>query len=174
MLSDVSNHASARHYRLINPIPPASSGFRRYQTNDIVQLFRKLTDAEDNRDLALKDSMRCCFALFDSQLVYVCVCGWVCVAVCAYVSMCVCVSDINKLIMCKSMNFSLHPRPYHSYDIFQKALHCIAEFDNVHCLASYAHRLPSDRKCRPEFVCLDEQVNNNLVFKYTHIYIYPL
>ena len=112
MLSDVSNHASAQH-RLINPIPTASSGFRRYQTNEIVQLFRKLTDAEDNRDLALKDSMRCCFALFDSQLVCVwecvSVCGCVCVAMCAYVSICVCVSDINKLIMCKSMNFSLHP-----------------------------------------------------------------
>lgn len=42
-------------------------GFRRYQTEEIRKLNSQLTDAEERRDAAQKDTMRCVFHQFDKQ-----------------------------------------------------------------------------------------------------------
>lgn len=42
-------------------------GFRRYQTGEIRRLLSQMTDAEERRDAAQKDTMRCVFHQFDKQ-----------------------------------------------------------------------------------------------------------
>jgi len=42
-------------------------GFRRYQTEEIKEKVGRLTNAEDRRDAAQKDTMRCVFYQFDRQ-----------------------------------------------------------------------------------------------------------
>ena len=42
-------------------------GFKRYQSPEMKKLFGKLVDAEDRRDAAQKDTMRCIFEQFDKQ-----------------------------------------------------------------------------------------------------------
>lgn len=42
-------------------------GFKRYQSPEIKKLFGRLVDAEERRDAAQKDTMRCIFEQFDKQ-----------------------------------------------------------------------------------------------------------
>ena len=47
----------------------SKKGWRRYRTKDIEQLLAVLTEAEDRRDAALKDTMRQIFHSFDERFV---------------------------------------------------------------------------------------------------------
>ncbi|KAK2166249.1 hypothetical protein LSH36_40g05016 [Paralvinella palmiformis] len=58
---------SVRHVPDEYEVTSSKKGFKRYKTVEIERLFSKLTDAEDRRDVALKDVMRRIFYNFDKS-----------------------------------------------------------------------------------------------------------
>jgi len=62
---------SVRHVPDEYEVTSSKKGFKRYKTVEIERLFSKLTDAEDRRDVALKDVMRRIFYNFDKRLYHV-------------------------------------------------------------------------------------------------------
>ena len=62
---------SVRHVPDEYEVTSSKKGFKRYKTAEIERLFSELTDAEDRRDVALKDVMRRIFYNFDKRLPYI-------------------------------------------------------------------------------------------------------
>jgi len=64
---EIPEAALSRHTPDDYELKSQKKGFRRYWTNQIQEMLQRLINAEDQRDAALKDTMRALFQSFAEQ-----------------------------------------------------------------------------------------------------------